>query len=308
MTSESGKIGTLLLGLSSALCLWLADIINPGVLAQTVPANSTIGSAQIESEISDFQTHFKQKFPTVPFEEFSLGVYALPQYARQKPGRDLLGIIPPYQHVLPQEVQALNRKSGTSQSIAECLARYTGAHVFPYFDGGSVITTEGAVHDCMVSSGISNLPNNPDKIAGLTAAYQVQFRGKPINVDYSDSGMRSIYEKGRKLYWSRRGQNNFSCASCHVRNAGNRMRGDVLSPALGQSTSFPVYSPERVRKLNNPSFENGVWLSLHNQYSLCYIRSGAAPLAEQSQNYIALEVYQSIMDTGLPINSPDFRP
>jgi sulfur-oxidizing protein SoxA len=308
MTSESGKIWPLLMGLSTAICILFTNIVSTSAEAQTAPTNNTIESTEIESEISAFQSHFRKKFPTVVFEKFSLGVVALPQYARQKLSRDLLGIIPPYQHALPQAVKALNQKPGASQSIAECLARYSGAQNFPYYFAGRTITTEGAVRDCIESSGVSYLADNPDKIAGLSAAYQAQFRGKPIAVDYSDSGMRSIYQKGRKLYWSRRGQNNFSCASCHVNNAGNRIRGDVLSPALGQSTSFPVYSPERARKLNNESSSAGIWLSLHNQYSLCYIRSGAAPLAEQSPDYIALEVYQSIMDTGLPVNSPSFRP
>jgi len=308
MTSKTGKNCSPISALTTALFILFANIVSPGTLAQTLPGNSTIDSKEIESEISEFQTYFKQKFPTVPVETFSLGVYALPQYARQKISRDLLGIIPPYLHALPKLIETLNQKSGASQSIAECLARYPGAHSFPYYFGDRAITTERAIVDCMESSGLSDAAANPDKIAGLSAAYQAQFRGDAIAVDYSDSGMRRIYQKGKKLFWSRRGQHNFSCASCHVRNAGNRIRGDVLSPALGQSTSFPVYSPARVRGLNSESSKNEVWLSLHNQYSLCYIRSGAAPLAEQSPDYIALEVYQSIMDTGLPINSPDFRP
>jgi hypothetical protein len=41
---------------------------------------------------------------------------------------------------------------------------------------------------------------------------------------------------------------------------------------------------------------------------LCFIRSGAAPLDQQNDDYIALEVYQSALDSGIPINSPSFRP
>ncbi len=312
MTSKTIKTCTVLVGLITALCILFAHIIPPSALAQSLPATGTFSSTEIKSEVSEYQTYFKQRFPSVPFEKFSRGVYALPQYARQKISRDLLGIIPPYQHALPQSIKALNQNSGAAQSVAECLARYPGAHSFPYYYNGRAITAEGAISDCIQSSDLSNLAATADRIAGLSAAYQQQFRGKLITIDYSDSAMSRIYQKGRTLFWSRRGQHNFSCASCHVSNAGNRIRGDVLSPALGHSTSFPVYSPERVRRLNqssnNESSYNDVWLSLHNQYSLCYIRAGAVPLAEQNPDYIALEVYQSIMDTGLPVNSPDFRP
>ena len=47
--------------------------------------------------------------------------------------------------------------------------------------------------------------------------------------------------------------------------------------------------------------------TLHRRYAQCNGLVRAAPLAAQSEEYIALEIYQTIMSTGVPIKVPSQR-
>ena len=254
---------------------------------------------QIEEEIKAFQHFFKERFPIVPFETFNQGVYALPQFYRFKVNRDLLSIIPPYEHDMMEARSQWNKKASGQQSLSECMEQYPGAQTFPYFSGKTVLTIERAINQCFKSILAIPPKYGSDALSMLVATYREQYKDVPLNIDYSEPRMRAIYKKGRDLFWSRRGQNNFSCAACHIHNAGNQMRNTVLSAALGQAALLPVYSPRLAKEGKN-------WVNLHDQYARCYLRSGAAPLPQQSKDYIALEVYQAIMDSGIPLNAPGF--
>ena len=48
------------------------------------------------------------------------------------------------------------------------------------------------------------------------------------------------FEEGRRLYFTRMGQGNYACASCHVQGAGKRFADSALSPAIGQASHWPV--------------------------------------------------------------------
>ena len=118
-------------------------------------------------------------------------------------------------------------------------------------------------------------------------------------VDYLTIPMQKAYADGRQFFWARRGQKNQSCASCHVDNAGNRLGLDVIGPALGQGTGFPGFSLEQSVSGDRPRLR-----SLHQQYRKCMARVGAEPLALGSSTFIALEVYQGIINSGVPIGEP----
>jgi len=53
--------------------------------------------------------------------------------------------------------------------------------------------------------------------------------------------------------------------------------------------------------------ENHAWGTIHRRYAACDRQAGAAPFAAQSQEYIALEVYQAIMNSGIPLKVPSQR-
>src|SRR5258707_13043934 len=72
----------------------------------------------------------------------------------------------------------------------------------------------------------------------MTTYVRLQSRGLPVSPRV-DGPMASWFEKGKQLYYTRNGQLDLACASCHERNYGRNLRADFLSQ--GQSNGFPVY-------------------------------------------------------------------
>jgi sulfur-oxidizing protein SoxA len=87
-----------------------------------------------------------------------------------------------------------------------------------------------------------------------------------------------------------------SCADCHQYNAGNRVRADVLSPALGHPTHFPVYRSKW-----------GGLGTLHRRYVGCNEQVRAAPYKPQGEEYSDLEYFETYMSNGLEANGPGAR-
>ena len=86
-------------------------------------------------------------------------------------------------------------------------------------------------------------------------------------------------KKARHYYYSRRGQLNFSCATCHVDNVGNFVRSEQLSPMIGQAAHWPV-------------FRAGTELvTLQARFRQCQKQVRAAPLEFNSEEYNNLEYF-----------------
>ena len=275
---------------------------------QAFVSSSNLSAEDIENDIRDYQQYFLQRFAATSLADFAKGAYGLPQFSDQKFSRDLLSIIPPYQHNLDKIRHQFTQSIDGQGSIAECMQRYPEAQQFPFAFNGEIITVENAINRCLVALGKSALSYHSDKLNRLSAVFREAFKGKPRQSRYADNDLKKAFQLGRHLFWSKRGQQNFSCASCHVKNAGNRLAERIISASLGQSGNFPLFSPGKVQRLQKViRSSNTSWVSLHDQYALCFIRSGAAPLPPQSADYQALEVYQAVMDTAVPIQAPAFR-
>ncbi len=262
--------------------------------------------ADIKNDIRQFQQHFKQRFPDVALSDYVDGVNALPQYADRRAGWALLMALPPYEIEMQRARQEWREAFENESNFAQCFAQHPPANEFPYFKEGRVWTIVGAINECWLTQSEQPLELDSAKLVRLVAAFKEQSNGRRINIDYRDPGMREVYEDGRQYYWARRGQHNFSCASCHVNNAGNRLRGDVLSAGLGQTSAFPVYRLKWAAD-DSSNANRHAWGTIHRRYASCNIQAGAAPNKAQSPAYIALEVYQAIMNSGIPIKVPSLR-
>jgi sulfur-oxidizing protein SoxA len=84
-----------------------------------------------------------------------------------------------------------------------------------------------------------------DEMAALTAYMAFTSRGKPMDIKIpNDPRALAAYEQGKEYFYTRRGQLNFSCATCHVQSPGERVRTEVLAPALGIMNAMPIYRSE----------------------------------------------------------------
>lgn len=132
-----------------------------------------------------------------------------------------------------------------------------------------------------------------EQMLGMTALLGLQSRGMPANVTTSGP-MQEWISKGRSLYNTGFGQLNMTCAQCHEKYFGKRLRADHLSQ--GQINGFPVYHSA----LNKMS-------SIHHRFEGCMIRLRAEPFESGSDEFIALEAYIAARGNGLAIETPSVR-
>ncbi len=105
-----------------------------------------------------------------------------------------------------------------------------------------MITLEVAVNKCLEENGEKPLDYASDDMAAVTAYMAFTSRGKPFDIKIPDDPRAlAAYKNGEEYFYTRRGQLNFSCASCHVQNPGNHIRTEVLAPALGITAALPIY-------------------------------------------------------------------
>ncbi len=278
-------------------------IVTANLLTVSLPAaaDSVPSVEEIRDDIRQFQAFFLSRFPGVPLDSYRDGVAALPQYSRQRVNRDLLLAAPPHLDEVEAGKAAWDAPMSSGLSLRDCFSGKPPPIAYPYFFDDVVHTVAGDINQCRSHNGEPPLDAMDSEIARLVAAFKDPWRGQPLDVDYREEEVRRLYAVGRQYFWAKRGQMNLSCANCHVHNAGNRLRGHVLSAALGHGMGYPVYSI-RWSQGGEPMG------TLHRQYAYCNALAGAAPLKAQSETYIGLELYQAIMNSGIPLNAPALKP
>lgn len=128
----------------------------------------------------------------------------------------------------------------------------------------------------------------------LTTFIKYHSLGQPVKVDLSQGEMQSWWDRGKQVYYTRFGQLNLACASCHEANAGNYIRADHLSQ--GQVNGFPTY---RLKQAD--------MVSLHNRFRGCIRDTRAETPKAFSNDLMALELYVTWRGTGLSVETPSVR-
>lgn len=128
----------------------------------------------------------------------------------------------------------------------------------------------------------------------LTAYIKHQSLGTPVKLNLEEGEMQSWWDRGKELYYTRTGQLNLSCASCHELNSGKYIRADHLSQ--GQVNGFPTY---RLKQAD--------LVSVHNRFRGCIRDTRAEYPAAFSDELMALEVYVTWRGTGLSVETPAVR-
>jgi sulfur-oxidizing protein SoxA len=158
-------------------------------------------------------------------------------------------------------------------------------------DGKSLINLEGRIERCRVEQMLAPpLGYESEGLLALSAAIRNAARGKAAAVIED----RAAIAEGEAYYRQRRGRLDLSCADCHEKFAGKRLRDETISQ--GQSNGFPVY---RVR-----------WRSvgsLHRRFQVCNQAIGAESAALGGQDYVALEWYLAWRGRALPVETPAVR-
>jgi sulfur-oxidizing protein SoxA len=166
---------------------------------------------------------------------------------------------------------------------------------YPLYDSRlkRVVTLEMSINQCLKVHREPLLEaTDPQTMGALTAYLRSLADGRKIAVRVP-AAAQSHFEQGRRLYFTRFGQRNFACASCHVQNAGRVYADQALSGAIGQATRWPFIR-------SNQAY------TLQAQIRDCLDRMGAAPFGAGSAEMNDLEYFLTYLSLGLPLkpNTP----
>jgi len=277
---------------SAALALAAVVLAAPPAIAADTP-NPVV-------EAKAFQQFFTHKFPKLKPEDFVNGPYSMNEdLHRQWEEKEQF---PPYEFALEtgKEMFATPFKNG--KTYGDCFAN-KGIGIrqnYPYFDAteGKVVTLELALNRCREANGEPPFSYVKDEMASLTAYMAFTSRGKPFDIKIPDDPRAlEAYQKGKEYFYTRRGQLNFSCATCHVQEPGERIRAEILAPALGILNAMPIYRSEW----------SGMG-TISRRFTTCNSQIRGVPLNPQDDEYRDLEYYLSYVSNGLPISGPGARP
>jgi len=272
-------------------------------LAACCGALSLASAAETPNPVADakaFRDYFTKKFPKVKLEDFVNGPYSMNEdMYRQWEEKEQF---PPYEFALDAGKEMFAKPFKNGKTYADCFANggIGVRQTYPVFDekDGKVITLELALNRCRQANGEAPYSYVKDEMASLTAYMAFTSRGKPMDIKIpSDPRALEAFQEGKRYFYTRRGQLNFSCATCHVQSPGERIRAEVLAPALGILNAMPIYRSE--------------WSGMgttSRRFTSCNSQIRGVPLEPQSDEYRNLEYYLSYVSNGLPISGPGARP
>ncbi|HEY1362480.1 MAG TPA: sulfur oxidation c-type cytochrome SoxA [Xanthobacteraceae bacterium] len=263
-------------------------------------AASAADAVNPSADFNAFRSFFTNLFPAVPLNDFVNGPYSMDANLRKQ--WEAKEEFPPYEFALEQGREMFATPFRNGKSYAECFPD-GGIGIrqnYPYFDekAGKVVTLELALNLCREANGEAPYSYVGNEMAALTAFMAYTSRGKPFAIRIPDDPRAlEAYETGKKYFYQRRGQLNFSCASCHVQSPGQRIRTEVLAPALGILAAMPIYRSEW-----------GGMGTISRRFVTCNSQVRGVPLEPQDELYRDVEYFLSYMSNGLPIAGPGARP
>lgn len=269
-----------------------------GLAAAALLAVTLTALADAESHRLKVVEHFTGKYSDIPFADYTQGALVFDLDARLQ--YDSIMELPPFAAELEKAEALWLAPFANGKTYADCLPR--GGRMiagdYPMFDEamGRVVTLEDVVNACRVANGEAAFELGDAETLGLLTAHLRRLSdGMKMNIRVESEAALKAFEDGRKTFYARAGQLNFSCANCHIDNAGFRLRSDMLSPVIGQATHWPV-------------FRGGDQLfTLQARYRECHELVRHAGDEIGGARYNNLEYFHSYLSNGLELRAAVFR-
>jgi sulfur-oxidizing protein SoxA len=266
--------------------------------AATVMADKKATDTTPAEDLKLYRDYFQKRFPGVPLNEFGNGVYAIDKVSRDS--WVAIEDFPPYEPMIEAGETMWNTPFANGKTYGGCFGDDPAQRKnYPYWDSKRkmVITLPLAINECREANGEKPLKYKKGAIADLLAYMSYESRGQTIDVEVpNDPDALAAYNEGKSFYFARRGQLNFSCASCHMESSGMHVRTDILSPELGHTSGWPVYRSKW-----------GELGTLHRRFDGCNKQVRAKPFKAQGREYRNLEFFLSHMNNGIEFNGPSAR-
>jgi sulfur-oxidizing protein SoxA len=159
---------------------------------------------------------------------------------------------------------------------------------------GKLINLEQQINHCReVRMQAPAYPYESEALLALTTFVSFQSRGLRMEVRI-DGPAAPFFAAGQAFFQHRRGQLDLACTHCHDQQAGQRLRGEVISQ--GQINGFPIY--------------RHTWQTLgstHRMFAWCNASVRAEPYPHGADEYVNLELFMAWRGRGLPVETPAIR-
>lgn len=256
-------------------------------------------AATAEEDLESYQAYFERRFPDFTPEAYAQGMYNFNEDKRAQ--WQAIMEFPPYEMAVEEGQELFKTPFGNGHTYSSCFENggIGIAQTYPHFDPeiGKVMTLGMAINECRVKNGEERLDLTKGPLVYIEAYMTETSRGKPIDITVPDDPRAiAAYEDGKRIYFTRRGPRAFACYHCHWEAAGGKIRGNELSPAIGQAANFPAYRSKW-----------GEMGSIQRRFKGCMQNVGAKPLKPGSEGMANLEYFHRRLSNGVPLNAPNNR-
>jgi len=277
-----------------------------GALTATLMATTGAALSEVKnpSDPAEFRAMFwefhKKRFPNIDPSEYNMGVYSILPDAREQWEDQMM--FPAYeQHISRGEEIWNNTTFPNGKTFADCLGDAKGLRAkYPFYDteAGQVRVLEQDLIECQKANGVKEpwAWNNAD-LKAVSAYLSSQSRGMKINVTIDNPGAVEAFNKGKEVWYRKKGQLNMACADCHQYHSGQNARAETLSFGIGKTAHWPVVRYSRGDAL----------VTLHQRFNGCIRSVRGIGYGVHSEEFNNLEFFLAYIDNGIEINGPNLR-
>jgi len=270
----------------------------PEILAAALLALVPAAHAGANAVRADIAARLAAAHPGVAPSDYALGAAAFDAERRAQleantPAPEAAGI-------LAEGKRLWTRKFKNGRSLAQCFPNGGRriAAAYPQLEAKSkrIVTLETAVNQCLRTHGEPILEAADAAAMGAILAYVRSLaEGQKIAVRVATPLAEERFEQGRRLYFTRMGQQNYACASCHLQSAGKYFGNTALPAAPGAASRWPYVREGRA-------------VTLQAQVRECLERMGAAPFPAGSDELSQVDYFLTALATGQTIRPNAWRP
>ena len=186
--------------------------------------------------------YFSNRFPNIELTDYINGAYIFDEKAKEQ----WLEIedFPPYEFDIDQGREFFETPFANGSFYASCFEN-KGMGIkqgYPQWSESKnmVITLEYAINLCRENNNEKPLAYVVGEMAQISAYMTYTSRDEIIDIKVPTESSMQAYLKGKKYYFSKRGQLNMACANCHIGTANLNLRYEIPGPVLGQVTHLSL--------------------------------------------------------------------
>lgn len=259
--------------------------------------NPKVGPQQT---LKQFHDYFKSRFPSIPLQKYADGPYIFNKDLMQQYQEAVQ--FNPGEITLEEGKKLWDAPFRNGKTYASCYpdGGKGVATRYPYYDPKlqTVVTLGGSLNACREHNGERPLQYGGAKMAALQTYLASLSNGLPVDVKVQGPGAIHAFEQGKAFYFMKRGPHGFSCAACHVAQAGMSLHNhQTISATLGEAAHFPAYG-----------VGGSAVKTLQKQFADCETKLGVKPHPLESTDYRDLEYFVTYLSNGIRINAPGYQP